>query len=54
MGLMLLFMLLGLNGCARLTMPKANQAVGQLRIGNDEAAWEMIEDELEDPASPLR
>ena len=47
--LLLVVVLLSLGGCARLTMPKANQALGQLRIGNEQEAWEMIESELQDP-----
>ena len=38
-----------LSGCARMTMPAANQALGQLRIGNEEKAWNMVLDELDSP-----
>lgn len=47
--LIILITVFSLSGCARLTMPEANQALGQLRIGNEEKAWNIIVDELDSP-----
>ncbi|NOR58367.1 MAG: CHAT domain-containing protein [Sulfurimonas sp.] len=47
--LIIAIIIFSLSGCAKLTMPEANQALGQLRIGNEEKAWNIIVDELENP-----
>jgi CHAT domain-containing protein len=44
-----LMLLLLFTGCAQMTMPKANQALGQLRIGNEQRAWELIDAERQGP-----
>lgn len=48
-GLMVIAMVWGLIGCAMMTMPRANQALGQLRIGNEKRAWNLIAAELKNP-----
>ena len=47
--IVLITVIVVLGGCAGMTTPDANLAVGQLRVGNDRKAWEMIESDLQDP-----
>jgi len=37
------------TGCAVMTMPRANMALGQLRVGNEKKAWNLIYDEVRSP-----
>ena len=48
-GLVVMALVWGLTGCAMMTMPRANQALGRLRIGNEKRAWNLIAAELKNP-----
>jgi CHAT domain-containing protein/tetratricopeptide (TPR) repeat protein len=48
-GLMIVALVLGVTGCAMMTMPRANQALGQLRTGNEKRAWDLIAAERKNP-----
>lgn len=48
-GLLVAALIFGVTGCAMMTMPRANQALGQLRIGNEKKAWDLIAAERKNP-----